>query len=306
MKLYVMIATSGRSELLERTLESLAACVKPQGYAGFLLVENGATADAEPLAQRYESALNTRYLYEPEGNKNRALNRGLREIGDGLVVLYDDDVRIETNNLTAYADAAARWPDAPFFGGACACDYVEPPAEHLLPLLPMSARGWSKDNDGAEIDDASAMGFNWAVRPGLVRELGGFSEDRGPGTKVCVGDETDMQRRLIKAHGPGRFVSNAKVWHHVPPERCSEEWLINRAYHVGVAFAMLQRTSNSSRGVPWAIRRRKWSAFIKCQIIRIFGSAHRRFQARYYRALHRGVADGYILTVPIDRSEIND
>lgn len=306
MKLYVMIATAGRSALLERTLENLANCEKPECYEGLLLVENGDSPDADQLVQSYASSLNAQYLYEPVGNKNMALNRGLREIDEGLVVLYDDDVRIDANSLIAYADAAAHWPDAPFLGGACACDYVEPPATHVLPLLPMSARGWAKDQDGAEIDDAGAMGFNWAVRPELIRVLGGFAEDRGPGTAICVGDETEMQRRLIEAYGPGRFVRDAKVWHHVPPERCSEAWLINRSYHIGVARAMALRSSADPPGIPWAVRRRRWSALCKVLIMSIFGSNQRRFRARYYRELHRGVAAGYALPAPGRQARIQD
>lgn len=306
MKLYVMIATAGRSALLERVLDSLSACSKPACYEGLLLVENGEHADAGPLVRRYASSLNTKYLYEPVGNKNRALNRGLREIDEGLVVLYDDDVRIEADSLVAYADAATRWSDAPFFAGACACDYVEPVAAHVFSLLPMSARGWVKGKDGAEIDDAGAMGFNWAVRPELLRAIGGFAEDRGPGTAICVGDETEMQRRLIEVYGPGRFVSDAKVWHHVPPERCSEAWLINRGYHIGVARAMVLRASADPPNIPWIIRRRRWSAALNSLIVNLCGSKQRRFKARYYRELHRGIADGYKLPAPNLRAQIQD
>lgn len=302
MKLHVMIPTAGRSALLERTLDCLAACEKPAGYAGLWLVENGGSTDARPLVRRYASALSARYLHEPAANKNRALNRGLREVGEGLVVLYDDDVRIDALSLTAYAAAAARWPDAPFFGGACACDYVQPPAAHVLPLLPASARGWGKGRDGDPIDDAGAMGFNWAVRPEMVRALGGFAEDRGPGTAVCVGDETQMQRRLTRAFGPGRFVREAKAWHHVPPERCDEAWLVERGYHTGVARAMAMRSPTDKPGVPWSIRCRRWSATIKCLAADVCCPPPRRFKARYYRALHRGVADGYALPAPRRRA----
>jgi len=295
MKFHAMIATAGRSSLLERTLEGLAACEKPAGFAGLVLVENGGEPEAEALTDRYAESLGARHLFEPVGNKNRALNRGLASIDGGLVMLFDDDVRIDPGTLTAYAEAAARWPEAPFFGGWCGCDYVEPPADYLVAYLPASARGWSKPEDGQTIEDAGAMGFNWAIRAERVQELGGFDEDRGPGTSVCVGDETAMQRRLSDAFGPGRYVEAARVWHHVPPERCDEPWVVRRSYHVGIARAMARLDTGQSPMTPLASALKCWSTAWRYRLTQLCGDRAARFKALYYRELHRGIAAGHRL-----------
>lgn len=294
MSMHILIATAGQSDLLERTLDALVACEKPADFAGVVLVENGGQPTAKHLVDRYQDSLILRYLFEPVGNKNKALNRGLDAIGSGLVVLFDDDVRIDSGNIQAFADASKRFPDAPFFGGHCQCDYEVPPGEHIIDLLPLSAKGWSLQPDQT-IDLPHALGFNWAVRAQAVLELGGFVEDRGPGTKVCVGDEYQMQKRLIQKFGPGRFVDDAKVWHYVPVSKCNDPWLIKRGYDYGIAKAMDARDGGAPAQVPMWAWRRLITSSAKWAVARLSPSRAFRLKTSYGLAINRGIVDGFRL-----------
>jgi glycosyltransferase involved in cell wall biosynthesis len=290
----ILIATAGQSDLLCRTLDELVACDKPESFAGVVLVENGGEPTASDLEQTYKELLKLQYHFEPMGNKNRALNRGLSSIKSGLVVLFDDDVRIDPQTLMAYQAASERFPESAFFGGHCQCDYEVPPADYLAALLPYSAKGWSLSTD-APIDLPHALGFNWAIRAEAVIELGGFIEDRGPGTAVCVGDEYQMQKRLIQKFGPGRFVEDAKVWHNVPISKCNDTWLIKRGYDYGVAKAMDDRDDGAAARVPsWAWRRLVTST-LKWLVARLVPSEAFRLQTSYGRAINSGIVDGYRL-----------
>lgn len=290
----ILIATAGRSDLLRRTLDTLVACEKPADFEGVVVVENGGEPTAKTLVEEYASPLNARHLFEPVGNKNRALNRGLRSIASGLVVLFDDDVRIDPGNLQAYARASERFPDAAFFGGHCQVDYEQPPADHIVGLLPLCAKGWALEPD-APIELPHALGFNWAVRAEAVLELGGFIEDRGPGTHVSVGDEYQMQKRLIQKFGTGRFVDDAKVWHYVPVTKCNDPWLIKRGYDYGIAKAMDDRDDGAPARVPsWAWRRLVTSQ-LKWAAARLSPSRAYRLKTSYGRAINRGIVAGYRL-----------
>ena len=44
-----------------------------------------------------------------------------------------------------------------------------------------------------------------------------------------------MQNKLLRAGKRGRFVRAARVWHWVPAERCSQEWMFKRAYKNGLS-----------------------------------------------------------------------
>lgn len=292
MSMRVLIATAGRSDMLDRTLDTLSACVKPKSFEEVLLVENGDVPTASYLEKKYAESLRLKYIFEPKGNKNRALNRGLALVESGLVVLFDDDIRVDPLTLMAYADSYEQHPSVPFFGGHCLCDYELPPPQYIKELLPLSAKGW-KLLDGDAIDQPHALGFNWAVQAEAVREIGGFAEDRGPGTSVCVGDEYQMQKRLIKHFGPGRFVEKAKVWHHVPLSKCNDTWLIKRGYDYGVAKAMDQIDDGALAVIPFWAWRRLATSSLKWLIARFIPSRAYRLKTSYGRAINQGIVGGY-------------
>ena len=77
---------------------------------------------------------------------------------------------------------------------------------------------------GAEtdFDRPDFLGFNWAASASDLIRMGGFNEERGPGT-VSRGQETDMQERMLKDGMRGRYLPDALVWHYVPRARCSPE-----------------------------------------------------------------------------------
>ena len=104
--LVVIIATSGRPDLLTRTLESLGKCTLPPGFAETIVVENGPASGAKQVVESGPPVLNLRYLYLAHGNKSAALNAALETLGDCLIVFTDDDVRVNAAVLTAYAEAA--------------------------------------------------------------------------------------------------------------------------------------------------------------------------------------------------------
>jgi len=234
--LTVIIPTSGRAELLHRTLASLSGCRQPTVYRETLVVENGARKEAEEIASAFEKTLNLRYLYLPVGNKSNALNTALKIVEDGLIFFADDDVRFDRKVLEAYAEASEGKTEGEFYGGPYAADYVIPPPEWLIEFLPKSAVGWSLGDTHQYIRKGSLfVGFNWAAFAGDLKRLGGFSELHGPGSKSkAIGQETEMQTRLLDDGLKGFYIPTAMVWHFVPPERCSPSWAGMRAYRWGI------------------------------------------------------------------------
>lgn len=225
--LYVVIATHERPDLLKRTLDSLAKCTLPEGYQSTIVVENGSKAGAEEIVNAHAQTLNARYLYTPRGNKSHALNVALQEIENGLVLFTDDDVRLHPEVLVRYAEAAKGVDEGVYFGGPTDVDHEKEPPNWLVSSLPHSAVGWNRDSEWEY-----ALGFNWAAFAPDLKRLDGFDEDRGPGTGT-VGQETDMQQRLVEAGVEMRFVPGGLVWHYVPEERCNPWWLLRRYYRMG-------------------------------------------------------------------------
>jgi cellulose synthase/poly-beta-1,6-N-acetylglucosamine synthase-like glycosyltransferase len=232
--LVVAIATRERPWLLERTLRSLALCEVPGGLAAVVVVENGPVRQLDELFGKLAAPFPLVYRHVAAAGKNRALNEVVRAYPKAFIIFFDDDVRVDPQVLIEYSRAVGRGARrGVFFGGRCKVDFEEPPPAWIFPYLPESAKGWSKGEISCEI--RQAMGFNWGAFARDILDAGGFQTGRGPGMPHSIGDETEMQARLVRRGVRGEYLPNAIVWHFVPIDRCSEEWVIQRARQMGIA-----------------------------------------------------------------------
>jgi glycosyltransferase involved in cell wall biosynthesis len=183
--------------------------------------------------------LHAAYRFHPQGNKSAALNAALSELSDELVLFFDDDVRFSPQVLAAYYEAASTASARSYFGGPTAVDYEVVPPEWLRELLPLSAKGFSWSN-GKFVDRPCFLGFNWAAFANDLKQHGGFRIEFGPADveRCPTGGETMMQIDLMHAGFRGVYVPQALVWHFVPAERCSPEWLLDRSYRNGIQLGL--------------------------------------------------------------------
>lgn len=236
----ILIATHGRPELLERTLDSLIAARRPPTLRQVLIVENGQPAGVRDVCRAREGSLPLRYLHVREGNKSKALNVGLDALDPGLVHFLDDDVRVGPEGLAAYADAAARYGPGHHFGGPVHVDRDDEPPELIRSYLPGSASGWSQGDEEHFYDRPYFIGSNWAADRDDVIAVGGFAEHLGPGNASgALGDEMELQQRLLTAGNRGVYLPAAPVWHHVTDDVWSVEWVCKRKYRTGVTESLL-------------------------------------------------------------------
>ncbi len=241
----ILFATAQRPQLVKRTLTSLLSVEQPSHFQGIWVVENGTRTGVENIVQELASSLPVHYLFSPEPSKPAAMNLGFSHLPDSLVYLTDDDVRFYPQTLTALAAAAHDAPRNSYFGGPFDVDYEESPAEWLTPLLPFSARGWSRPpTEPTHLPRGRFLGFNWAAYRDDLEKLDGFNPAIGPGTTAdSTGDESELQLRL-RSHGiQSWYVPEMRLAHYVPRDRCSAEWAIERAYRHGVGWGQIHRNS---------------------------------------------------------------
>lgn len=241
--LYVVIATAGRPTLLERTLDSLVACTKPDIYCETIVVENGPRMGAEAIVQKFVHSLNTRYLHVAQPNKSNALNSVLALLESGLIFFADDDIRLEPQILCHYALAAEGCTSGKYFGGTSKVDYEEEPPQWLLPSLPGSARAQETTEKQRYF-----LGFNWAAYVSDLKAVGGFDPLIGPGSPIgaTLHDESDAQDRLRAQGAIPVYVAEAVVWHFVPKTRSSVQWVLHRQYKTGYSSGLLKQRRNNS------------------------------------------------------------
>lgn len=289
----IVIPTAGRPDLLERTLQSLLQCRKPEEFHSTIVVENGGRAGAEKVVEAHAGSLNARYIYSEEANKSVALNLVLEGLAETLIVFFDDDIRLSPDTLVAYRDAATGFDSGVIFGGPVDVDYEVPPPQWLRSYLPVSARGWGVKG----IEDEPKirfLGSNWAAFSTDLKKVGGFNPQLGPGIRTTgTGQETEMQIRLEDIGIKKVFVPDAKIWHYVPRDRCSEEFVLNRAYRDGLSHgARRAHTAFTLLGLePWMYVEYLYRS-VKLLVKMALG---RRIRFDGYRHLifHRGLMHGY-------------
>lgn len=295
-ELKVVIATTGRAQLLERTLRSLAACEKPANFSGTIIIENGPPDRAEAVVSSLPAKERVEYRHTPRANKSYALNLALDDVAEDCLVLFtDDDVRFAPEILNCYAEAAQREVAGRYFGGPFGIDYETPPPAWLRKFLPPSAIGWEPESEEQRSESLFFFGCNWAAFAGELRCLGGFNPEIGIGSPAGgVGEETDMQMRLRKTGSKPVYLPEARVWHYVPSDRCSPKWALHRAYRNGLHQGMQLPPDRATHlfGIPrWQLRQyvRLWR---KRVVSSLSISPQKRFEAIYQYRQSCGILKG--------------
>ena len=297
----VLIASHGRPSLLGRTLRSVAACARPERYAGCVVVENGPAAGAAAVVAEVSAerpGAGVRYEHVARANKSAALNAALSGVDGGTLVVYlDDDVRVSPGLLAAYAAAAEGRRGQAFFGGPLGVDYERTPEPEIRSILPNSARGVGE----VEIREMRYfLGANWAAYAGDVSGAGGFDPNYGPGSPTGArGQESDMQRRLTAAGLTMAYVAEAEVWHWVPAERSTLEWALDRMYRSGLGNGARARAGLQKVAVRRAIH------VLAAQTVRyveaqVRGRSRQRILALSEFAFWRGYTRGVLTRAPGD------
>jgi len=241
--LVVLIAACGQPAVLRRTLRSLAACDKPNEYAGVIIVENGPCAGLDAVVAEFPREQRFTYRYSEPPNKSVALNRALEEIRDALVLFTDDDVQVPRETLVAYARAAAGCGGGEFYGGPIVPDHEgQSPPAWLAPMLPRSAAGWKLDaTTKTRIAQPEFIGPNLAAFAADVLDVGGFETRLGPGRHMLSpGEDTEIQERLL-AHGiAGYYVPGAAIHHLVRANAATVDFAVHRAQRNGMFWGISQ------------------------------------------------------------------
>jgi GT2 family glycosyltransferase len=293
VKAVIVIVSHDRCHLLERTLASLAACDIPPAHTATLVVENGQQFGAERVVAEADPRLHAEYLFEPSSSKSRALNRAVAQLTDEFIVYLDDDVRIAPHTVRRYIEAATEHVQGFYFGGPTGADYEQEPPEWLRKHLPASANGFSLSDATRHVNRPCFLGFNWAAFANDIRRVGGFPEHIGPGAPggQTIGEESEVQRKLLATGMQGLYLPDAMVWHHVPKNRCTTAWVKERCHISGLVIG-LQENCRSIASLFKAVSRIAVYSLLSivlspCWIAR--WQWWPRFKLAYYTGLLRGM-----------------
>jgi hypothetical protein len=292
----VLLAAAGQPQLVQRTLQSLAACEKPSTYRGALVVENGPPCGIEQVVRARPRDELVRYHYVPEPNKSHALNVALTMLDQGLIFFTDDDVRLDQQVLMAYARGSWGVRGGEFYGGPLAVDYEdgEPPA-WLKAYLPKTAQGWKLPaSEQTRVAARTFLGPNWAAFAQDLWSIGGFEPRLGPGAPTgSTGQETDAQHRLLAAGVKAFYLPDALAWHFVRGKCCTPKWIVERAYRHGLEWGIRRgREPDFGRWKERLFWLRLARRRVLCRLLHTIGGQRWKLAADYIQSRWQGRWDG--------------
>lgn len=226
----VVLCTFNRSESLQKTLDSLANQILPEGVPWEVIVVDNNSKDSTRAvvdAQSHKYPNRVRYVFESEQGLSRARNTGIRQARGEIIAFIDDDVIADPmwlQNLTASFKEEA-WSGS---GGR-----ILPPCDFRPP--DWLTLGGAMDLGGAlalfDLGDRPGelerppYGTNMAFRKKMFQKYGMFRVELGRcGTSLLSGEDIDFGRRVMLSGECLRYEPSAVVYHPVSIERLSKRY----------------------------------------------------------------------------------
>jgi glycosyltransferase involved in cell wall biosynthesis len=231
MKITVIVCTYNRCRSLAKALESVAASELPNSVAWeVLVVDNNSNDQTRDVVQdfcaRYPGRF--RYLFEATQGLSHARNVGVQQAGGDIIAFTDDDLTVEPTWLCNLTGTLCNGEWAGTGGRILPANTFSPP-RWLAPDGPMAGPLYAHFDlgDKAHELDRPPYGANMAFRKEMFEKYGDFRTDLGkaPGSEIR-NEDTEFGRRLMAARERLRYEPSAVVYHEIPENRISKEFLL--------------------------------------------------------------------------------
>ena len=276
----LLVATKNRAEKLSQFVSVLRQFTARRDWE-LVIVDNGSTDDSAARLELLAESLDVpvKILFESAGGKSRALNKGLSATTGTIVVFTDDDCYLEAGFFEALDRVFVR-PEIGYCGGRIllhdpsdARMTIRESVEHVY-LPPRSF-----------VEPGLIQGANMALRGEVLRHLGGFDADLGPGTPY-IAEDVDVVARASWEGWAGGYFPEPTVRHHHGRKPGPDLERMVRSYQrgLGAYFAkfILRRDSRGTfaRNWYWRLRSRPYRAL---QVSGAIGYLWRRGAGRLFR-----------------------
>lgn len=241
VRLSIVIATYNRSAMLMQTLQSVIEQTLPREEWECVVVNNNSTdstaADFDAFAARYPN-YNLRMVLETNQGLSYARNRGIRESEGEYIAIVDDDERIAPEFVASYVALFDDVPDAVAAGGPIVAEYPtgRPRWMSAFTERPIANTMYFGEEVREFPRGRVPGGGNMALRRSAVRRYGVFDTSLGyVGESLVGGEESDLFERLQIAEAKYYYVPKAVMYHIIPKEKLTTEYLRRLSYNVGVS-----------------------------------------------------------------------
>lgn len=241
LRLSLIVATYNRSASLIRALESVAEQNAPFSEWECIVVNNNSTDDTRERFEEFAAAHpdhNFRMVTEMRQGLSYARNRGIGESEAEYIAIIDDDERISPDFITSYISLFDTTPDAVAAGGPIVAEYPSGRPRWMSHFTERPVANTMYFGDKVCEFPAGRIpgGGNMAMRRSAVRRYGVFDTSLGyVGESLVGGEESDLFERLRIAEAKYYYVPQAVMYHIIPTEKLTAEYLSRLSFNVGVS-----------------------------------------------------------------------
>ncbi|MDR0543448.1 MAG: glycosyltransferase family 2 protein [Dysgonamonadaceae bacterium] len=261
----IIICTYNREKYLPSLLESIISQDYPRDAYEIVLVNNNSTDQTEELCRQFREAhpdIHFRYFVETQQGLSYARNRGINESRGELLVYVDDDATVFPNYLQACSRFFQIHPDILAAGGPIIPFYEGTPPAWLTHFTKELLTGYlyRGDKPGFFTRGKYPGGGNACYRKTFFEQFGRFNVELGRKGKSLIGaEEKDLFSRFLAAGNKIGYVPEAGIYHYIPPEKLTREYLVRLSYSIGVSERIRTRSVSRiaylkrifSEGIKW-------------------------------------------------------
>jgi glycosyltransferase involved in cell wall biosynthesis len=236
----VIICTYNRAEILREALESWRSLENAGFNVELIIVDNNSTDHTPQVVESFRPACpgQLRYVCETNVGLSYARNRGIKEASGEIVAFVDDDVLFDKSWLNELLKAFNGRQEVSCVGGNSIPKFLtDQPGWITKDVFSVYGSTGSGDHDKLMIFPEHPFGLNMAFRKNVFAQVGDFNIQFGQNKKkfLIYNDEREMFYRISRAGLKVFYASKAILYHRIPKDRTTKNYLLKRYYWQGVS-----------------------------------------------------------------------
>jgi glycosyltransferase involved in cell wall biosynthesis len=237
LKISAIISTFNRAGFLPGLFDSLKIQTLPADDFEVIIINNNSTDNTELLSRGFlnnSKGIRVRYFTEINQGLSFARNRGIKEAGGELVTFIDDDALPAKDFLEKSVSFFDEHPEAGASGGKILLRFMSiKPGWYNIFLAPLLGY-FNHGNRTRLFKNNYFRGSNMTFRKSLFDTFEPFNTKLGrTGDTLTGGEEKELFYRLKKNGVQLWYNAEAVVYHLVPAERTTADFIMKQAIGTG-------------------------------------------------------------------------
>ncbi len=252
MSISVIICTYNRSELLGKTLDSIALTKMADLNIEVVLIDNNSNDNTKDVADKFtirHPEIKFKYVLEEKQGLSNARNRGIVESHNDILTFIDDDVILAHDFFTEIEKAFITLEDAAIIGGKVVLKY---PLKKPLWLNENLEHYLSKLDYGNKIiiidfQTNWLVGANISFRRNALKKFQ-FNPNLGRvGNNLISGEETELSSKILNSGGKAYYYPLINLQHIITKDRIEKDFFIRRFFSGGISTGIAAKLNKDTK-----------------------------------------------------------